>query len=138
MLETLDKFYFVPGLCPNLNKCETAGNGSLKDAKVTLWLKALDLTKGCIKILGIHISYNKKFQDNINFCAAVKNIGNVIKLQHMRPLTLEDKITIFKSLAISQIMYLTLSLKLLLKNRMKSGKSSTNQMKNAKLNMVHL
>ena len=38
----------------------------------------------------------------------VKNICNVIKLWRMRHLSLEGKITIFKSLALSKIVYLAL------------------------------
>ena len=84
-----------------------AGIGSLKDAKVALCgLKSLDLTNESIKILGVHISYNAKLQDDINFCMTVKNICNVIKLWRMRHLSLEGKITIFKSLALSKIVYL--------------------------------
>ena len=60
------------------------------------------LTKGSIKILGVHMSYNKKLQDDINFYTAVKNICNVIKL------TLEGKITTFNSLAICKLAYLAL------------------------------
>ena len=37
-----------------------------------------------------------------------KNVYNVIKLWHMRHLSQEDKITTFKSLAISKIVYLAL------------------------------
>ena len=65
------------GLCPKFSKCEIAGIGSLKDAKVALYgLKSLDLTKESIKILGVHISYNKRLEGDINFCMAVKNICN--------------------------------------------------------------
>ena len=97
----------VSGLRPNLSKCEIAGIGSLKDAKVApCGLKSLYLTKESIKILGVHIYYNKKLQDDINFCTAVKNIYNVIKLWRMRHLSLEGKITFFKSLAISKIVHL--------------------------------
>ena len=60
------------------------------------------LTKESIKILGVHMSYNKKLQDDINFYTAVKNICNVIKL------TLEGKITTFDSLAICKLAYLAL------------------------------
>ena len=53
----LNQFYMVSGLRPNFSKCEIAGIGSLKDAKVALCgLKSLDLTKESIKILGVHIS----------------------------------------------------------------------------------
>ena len=93
----------VSGLCPNFSKCEIAGIGSLKDAKVALCgLKSLDLTKESIKILGVHISYNRKLHDDINFRMTIKNICNVMKLWRMRHLSLEGKITIFKSLALSE------------------------------------
>ena len=99
----LNKFYVVSGLRPNFRKSEIAGIALLKDAKVALCgLKSLDLTKESIKILGVDISYNKRFQDDINFCMTVKNICNVIKLWRMRHLSLEGKITIFKSLALSK------------------------------------
>ena len=90
----------VSGLRPNFSECKIAGIDSLKDAKVALCgLKSLDFTKESIKILGVHISYNKKLQDDINFCTTMKNICDVIKSWRMRHLYLEGKITIFKSLA---------------------------------------
>ena len=104
-----NQLYMVSGLRPNFSECKIAGIDSLKDAKVALCgLKSLDLTKESIKILGVHISYNKKLQDDINLCTAVKNICNVIKLWCMRHLPLENKTTTFKSLAISKILYLAL------------------------------
>ena len=64
----LNQFYMASGLRPNFSKFEIAGIDSLKDAKVALCgLKRLDLTKQSIKILGVHISYNKKPLDDINF-----------------------------------------------------------------------
>ena len=70
-------------------------------------LKSLDLTKESIKIIGVQISYNKKLQDDINFCSGVKNNCNVIKLWHMRHLSPEGKIT-YKSYAISRIVHFSL------------------------------
>ena len=62
----------------------------------TLWTKKLDLSKESIKILGVHISYNKKPQDDTNFSKTFKNICNVIKLWCMRHLSLEGKTTLHK------------------------------------------
>ena len=60
VLEMLNQFYMVSGLHPNFSKCEIAGIGLLKDAKVAVCgLKSLDLTKESIKILGVHI-FKKK------------------------------------------------------------------------------
>ena len=111
VLEMLNQFYYKvsTGLRLNFSKCEIAGIGSLKDAKLVLCgLKSLDLTKESIKILGVHISCNKKLQDDINLCTTVKNICNVIKLWCMRHLSQEGKITIFKFLVLSKIVHLAL------------------------------
>ena len=59
-------------------------------------------------MLGVHVSFNKKLHDDINFYTAVTNIYNVIKLWHMRHLSVEVKITTYKSLAISKIVHLVL------------------------------
>ena len=97
------------GLYPNLSKCEIAGIGVLKGANVALCgMKTLNLVNESIKILGIHISYNKSLQNDLNFCETVKNMCNVLNLWKMRHLTIEGKITVFKSLAISKIVYLSL------------------------------
>ena len=71
-------------------------------------LKIVNLTKESIKILGVHLSCNEKLQNELNFCTTIKNVCSVIKLWRMRHLSLEGKITIFKSLAISKIVYLPL------------------------------
>ena len=74
-------------------------------------MKNINLTEESIKMLGVHISYNKKIQDDLNFAETIKNLCKVTKLWHMRKLTLEGKITIFKSLAkiiISKIVYLAI------------------------------
>ena len=105
----IDNFSKVSGLRPNIKKCEIAGIGVLKNVNVALCgMKNVNLTEETIKILGVHLSYNKKLQDDRNFCDSIKNIVNVLKLWRMRHLTLEGKITVFKSLAISKIVYLAL------------------------------
>ena len=109
ILSSLDQFYTFSGLRPNLSKCEIAGVGVLKDANVALCgLKSDNLIKDSMKILGVQLSYNEKLQNELNFCTTNKNICNVIKLWRMRHLSLEGKITIFKSLAISKTVYLAL------------------------------
>ena len=87
----LDQFYVVTELRPDF-----------------YGLKNLDFSKESIKILGVHISYNRKLQNDINFCTAVKNICNLMKLWCISHLSLEDKTTTFKSFAISKIVYLAL------------------------------
>ena len=106
-LNDIESFSNFSGLCANLDKCGIAPIGLLRNVNVALSsMKNINLTKESIKILGVHISYNKKIQDDLNFTKTIKNLCNVIKLWSMRKLTLEGKITIFKSLAISKIVHL--------------------------------
>ena len=67
-----------------------------------------DLTKKMIKVLGIHSSYNKKLKTEENFIRHAWKTEKVLKLLRMRNLTLEGKIAIFKTLAISKIIHLCL------------------------------
>ena len=63
-------------------------------------MECIDLTNNSIKILGIHFSYNKKFENEENFIELIKKIENVLKIWRIRNLTVQGKITTFKTLAI--------------------------------------
>ena len=107
VLSSLKLYSNVSGLSPNLDKSEIAGIGVLKNVNVALCgMKSVNLMEQSIKILGVHLSYNKKLQDNLNFQTVIKNICSILKVWRMRNLSLSGKITIFKSLAISKIVYL--------------------------------
>ena len=108
-MNAFDKFSLVSGLNPNEAKCEIADIRVLKGVSMALCgMDCIDLTKKTIKILGIHFSYNKKLETEENFIRHVWKIEKVLKLWRMRNLTLEGKITIFKTLAISKIIHLSL------------------------------
>jgi hypothetical protein len=68
-------------------------------------MTTVDLTKNCVKILGIHFSYNKNLMNEKNFLVTVENIEKLLNVWRQRDLTLEGKIIIFKSLAISKIVH---------------------------------
>ena len=69
VLKDLQCFSSFSGLRPNFTKCEIARIGVLKSVNVALCgMKCLDLTKECIKVLAVHISYNRKLQDDKKFC----------------------------------------------------------------------
>ena len=109
VLNDTETFSSFSGLRPNLYKCKIAGIGVLKNVNVALCgMKGINLTKESIKIIGVHISYNKKNQDGLNITITIKNLGNIIKLWRMRKLTLEGKIIIFKLLAISNLVNLAI------------------------------
>ena len=91
-------FFICSGLKPNKSKCEIAGIGVLKGVSMKLCgMECIDLTKNSVKILGIHFSYNRKIENEENFFK-LKKIENVLKIWRTRNLTVQGKITIFKTL----------------------------------------
>ena len=56
--------------------------------------------------------YNKNFEQDKKFSEHIVKIESILKLWHMRQLTLEGRITVFISLAISKVIHLLLIIKL--------------------------
>ena len=104
VMNVFDTFSIYSGLKPNKSKCKIAGIGALKGVSLELCgMECIDLTKNSVKILGIHFSYNKKIENEENFIKIIKKIENVLKIWRIRNLTIQGKITIFKTLAISKV-----------------------------------
>ena len=59
-------------------------------------MEYIDIADDIIKILGIYFSYNKKIEQEIQ---------NILKLWKLRNLTIEGRIVVFKSLAISKLVH---------------------------------
>ena len=99
-MNVFDTFSIYSGLKPNKSKCKIAGISALKGVSLELCgMECIDLTKNSVKILGIHFSYNKKIENEENFIKIIKKIENVLKIWRIRNLTIQGKITIFKTLA---------------------------------------
>ena len=91
----------------NFSKCEIAGLSSLKGVlEAVCGLKSFNLTTDTIKILRIHFSYNSTLKVQNNFLDTIKSIQKVLRFWNRRILSLEIRIIIFKTLAISIIVYL--------------------------------
>ena len=101
-----DKVYLFSGLKINNAKCDIVGIGVKKGVKMALC--GMDLTDDVIKILGIYFSYNKKIEQEKNFLNHIVKIQNILKLWKLRNLTIEGRIVVFKSLAISKLIDLAL------------------------------
>ena len=71
-------------------------------------MQTVYLTKDAIKILGIYFSYNINLMNQKNYCKAITSIHGILKLWRMRNLSIEGKIVVFKTLAISKLVYLAL------------------------------
>ena len=71
-------------------------------------MECIDLTDDIIKILGIGFSYNKKLEQEKNFLNHIPKIQNILKLRKLINLTIEERLVVFKSLAISKLIHLLL------------------------------
>ena len=71
-------------------------------------MESIDLTRDAIKILGIPFSYNINLMNQNNYCRAIANIQGILKLWRMRNLSIKGKIAVFKTLAISKLVYMAL------------------------------
>ena len=107
LLNTINYFLSFTGLKQNLSKYEVAGVGALKGVKVAICgIKCIDLTQEAIKILEVFFSYDKNLHLENNFRKTILNIERILKMWRRRNLTLEGKIIIFKTLALSKITFL--------------------------------
>ena len=71
-------------------------------------MQSVDLTRDGIKILRIYFSYNINLMNRKNYCQATTNLQGILKLLRMRNLSIQGKIVVFKTLAISKLVYLSL------------------------------
>ena len=71
-------------------------------------MQPVDLTKDAIKILGVYFSYNVNMMNQKKYCKTITSIHGILKLWRMRNLSIESKILVFKTLAISKLVYLSL------------------------------
>ena len=71
-------------------------------------IKCIDITTETINILSAHFCNNQKLKTQKNFVKSITNMQHVLNLWRMRNITLEGKIIIFKTLALSKVVYLTL------------------------------
>ena len=109
LVKTFTLFSSFSGLKPNISKCEICGLGPLKGVEIAVCgMQSVDLTGDAIKILGVYFSYNINLMNQKNYCQAITNIHGILKLWRMRNLSIEGKIVVFKTLAISKFVYLAL------------------------------
>ena len=92
----------------NKGKCELAGIGAKKDVigESVSGLKKINLCEESIKILGLHYSYKNDILVERNYITVVKKITKVLAMWKWRNLSLAGKVTVFKTLAISKIVYI--------------------------------
>ena len=102
-LQILDCFGIISGLKLNKKKTKVMWIGSMKDSN----LKVLDFktTKEPIKVLGVHLSYNKSKCTEKNFYDKINKMKTKLNLWLSRDLTIYGKSLLVKALGISQLVY---------------------------------
>ena len=97
------------GLKPNKSKCEITGLVTLNGVQLALYgMECIHQMFNAIKILGVYYSYHKNFENQEHFINGFLKIERLLRLWRMRNLSIAGKITIFKTLAISEIVHLAL------------------------------
>ena len=71
-------------------------------------MECTDLIFNVIKILGVYYSYDQNLENQDNFINLVLKSEKLLRLCRVRNLSIEGKITVFKTLAISKIVHLAL------------------------------
>ena len=68
-------------------------------------LRCIDLNNDTLKILGTHFSFSEKLKEEKNLYKTVTDIQRVLNIWKKTNGTLEGKIAIFKTMAISKIVF---------------------------------
>ena len=104
MLTLFIIFFVLFGIKTRFNKI--VGIGVLKGGQVAVCgMRCLDLNIDTVKVLCTHFSDNEKLKEEKNFYKIVTDMERVLKTWKMRKLTLEGKIVIIKTMAISKIIF---------------------------------
>ena len=75
-------------------------------------MKCVSLNNETVNIPDVRLSYNKNLEQDKNFCEQIVKIENILKIWCMRQSTLEGRIKVFKSLAVSKVIHRLLITKL--------------------------
>ena len=68
-------------------------------------MRCIDLNIDTLKILATQFSYNEKLKEDKTLYKIVTDLQRLLKIWKMKKLTVEGKIDIFKTIAISKIVF---------------------------------
>ena len=93
-----------------MTKCRIVRIGALKRVQVAVCdMKCIDLCNEAIKVLDTFFSYNNRIKEEYNVLKIISNVQSVLNFWQYRNITLEGQIVLFKSLAISKIIFQALT-----------------------------
>ena len=91
-----------------MNKSELCGIGVKKGIDLAFCgCKVVNLDKETVKILRAHFSYNMSLVDSRNFVETISKMEEILSVWSHRALTLIGRISVFKILALSKILYIS-------------------------------
>ena len=106
ILQTCTTFQLYSSLKLNLDKSEACWIGTKRGAKETpINCRWVNLNCSVIRTLGIFNSYDMDLMEKLNFLDKLKVLKDVLNLWECRGLSLAGRILIFKSLALSKLLY---------------------------------
>ena len=106
IFQTCETFQVYSSLKLSLEKSEACWIGAKRGSKVTpVNYKWIDLNCNAIRTLGIFNSYDTDLVEKLNFLDNLKCLKGVLNLWEYRGLSLAGRILVFKSLAISKLIY---------------------------------
>ena len=106
IFQTCDTFQSFSSLKLNLNKSEACWIGAKRGSNETLInCKWININCNAIRSLGIFNSYDTDLEEKLNFVDNLKSIKEIINIWKHRGLSLAGRILIFKSLALSKVLY---------------------------------
>ena len=109
IFNTCETFEQFSSLKLNLEKSEACRIGSARGkADKPINCRWINLNTDKIKTLGLYNSYDTNLANKCNFFSIVDNIENCLNLWSSRDLTLAGSIQIFKPLAISKAVYISM------------------------------
>ena len=106
ILQTCATFQTFSSLKLNVEKCEACWIGAEKDNLAKpIKCKWVNIASEAIRTLGIFNSYDTHLVEELNFLDNLKPFNDVIRSWKPRGLSRADKILVFKTLAVSKLLY---------------------------------
>ena len=106
IFDICSRFQSYSSLKLNLEKSKACWIGSARGSNNTpISCKWVDLNNQAIRTLGIFNSYDQDLVQKLNFLDSLKCLSQVLQLWRGRGLSLSGKILVFKTLALSRLLY---------------------------------
>ena len=106
VFQTCSTFQLYSSLKLNLEKSEACWIGNkMGSYEIPISCKWVNIKCNAMRTLGIFNSYEKDPEEKLNFLDILKSVNDVLMIWRSRGLSLSGRILIFKTLALSKLLY---------------------------------